>query len=117
MNERLRKLIKSHEGFSLIPYKCPAGFNSIGWGWNFDSTPLPDDVSEYMYEHGKITVEMAERLLDIAISVALENCQKLYPAFDLFSEHRKNVLCDYVFTVGYNAALQWTAPMRAESAG
>jgi GH24 family phage-related lysozyme (muramidase) len=107
MNERLRKLIKRHEGCSLIPYKCPAGFRSIGWGWDFDSNPLPEDVSEYMHAYGKITVEMAERLLDISIGIALENCRKLYPAFDSFSEYQKNALCNFVFNVGYNMASQW----------
>ena len=117
MNERLRKLVKRHEGFSLIPYKCPAGFNAIGWGWNYDCNPLPDDVFEYMHEHGKITVEMAERLLDISIKIMLENCRKLYPEFDSFSENRKNVLCDFVLNVGYPTASQWTAPLESESAG
>ena len=117
MNERLRKLVKRHEGFSLIPYKCPAGFNAIGWGWNYDCNPLPDDVFEYMHRHGKITVEMAERLLDISIKVMLENCRKLYPEFDSLSENRKNVLCDFVLNVGYQTAVEWTAPLVPESAG
>lgn len=117
MNERLRKLVKRHEGFSLIPYKCPAGFNAIGWGWNCDSHALPEDISGYLHEHGKITVEMAERLLDISIKIMLENCRKLYPEFDSFSENRKNVLCDFVLNVGYPTASQWTAPLESESAG
>ena len=118
MNEHLRKLIKRHEAFSLIPYKCPAGYNTIGWGWNFDSNPLPDDVSEHMREHGKITVEMAERLLDISVKIMLSDCRKLYPAFDLFSENRKNALCDLILNVGYLTASQWSVKqLEAERTG
>ena len=107
MNGSLRKLVKRHEGVSLIPYKCPAGFNAIGWGWNCDSHALPEDISGYLHEHGKITVEMAERLLDISIGVTLENCRKLYAGFDSFSENRRKALFDFVLKAGYDRILQW----------
>ena len=100
MNERLRKLVKRHEGFSLIPYKCPAGFNAIGWGWNYDCNPLPDDVFEYMHKHGKITVEMAERLLTISLERSVADARKLYKNFDEASENRQVALASMLFQMG-----------------
>jgi len=29
--------LKRHEGFSEKMYKCPAGYNTIGYGWNVDA--------------------------------------------------------------------------------
>jgi len=100
MNENLRKLIKRHEGLSLIPYKCPAGFNSIGWGWNFDANPLPPDIDAHLKEHGSITKAMAEELLDLAIQFSIEDCRHLYPKFDTFSENRRNALTDMAYNMG-----------------
>lgn len=70
-----------------------------------------------MHEHGKITVEMAERLLDVSIKIILADCRKLYPAFDSFSENRKNALCDFILNVGYHRALQWSGHLESESIG
>ena len=100
MNDALRKLIKRHEGLSLIPYRCPAGFRSIGWGWNFDSNPLPRVIAETLSERGSITVDMAEELLDISINRSLDDCRKLYPKFDTFTENRRNALTDMMFNMG-----------------
>jgi lysozyme len=100
MNENLRKLIRKHEGCSLIPYKCPAGFKTIGWGWNFDSNPLPEDVSEYMHDNGKITAEMAERLLTISLERSVADARKLYKNFDEASENRQVALASMLFQMG-----------------
>ena len=32
MNEKAMQLIKKFEGNSLVPYRCPAGHLTIGWG-------------------------------------------------------------------------------------
>jgi GH24 family phage-related lysozyme (muramidase) len=89
MNDALRKLIKRHEGLSLIPYKCPAGFKSIGWGWNFAVNPLPPDINAHLQAHGSITKAMAEELLDVAVSRSINDCRRLYPKYDTFSENRR----------------------------
>jgi lysozyme len=101
MNENLRKLIKRHEGLSLIPYTCPAGFNSIGWGWNFAVNPLPPDINTHLKAHGSITKAMAEELLGIAVSRSIADCRRLYPDFDSYSENRRNALTDMMYNMGY----------------
>lgn len=97
----LRKLIKRHEGLSLIPYKCPAGFKSIGWGWNFAVNPLPSDISAHLKARGSITKSMAEELLDIAIQRSINDCRRLYPDYDSYSQNRRNALMDMMYNMGY----------------
>ena len=62
----LKDLITEFEGDELKPYICPAGFNSIGRGYNFDANPLPEDIKAYLDAHGEITQEMSDRLLKIS---------------------------------------------------
>jgi lysozyme len=100
-NDKLRKLIKRFEGCSLIPYKCPAGRTTIGYGWNVESNPLPPDIDAHLKEHGSITKAMAEELLDIAVSRSIADCRRLYPDFDSYSENRRNALTDMMYNMGY----------------
>jgi lysozyme len=103
MNEALRKSIKRYEGFSLIPYRCPKRKLTIGWGWNFDDNPLPEDIAQYLHDNGKITVEMAERLLDIAIEFATEDAKKLLmPEFETWSDNRKLAVINMSYQHGYD---------------
>ena len=100
MNEALRKLIKRHEGCSLIPYTCPTGYKSIGFGWNFAVNPLPPDINTHLQAHGSITKSMAEELLGIAVERSINDCRRLYPKYDTFSENRRNALADMMYNMG-----------------
>lgn len=99
-NDNLKKLIRRFEGVSLVPYRCPSGFLTIGFGWNVESNPLPPDIDAYLKEHGSITAAMAEGLLDLAIECSLNDCRHLYPKFDTFSENRRNALTDMAYNMG-----------------
>jgi lysozyme len=101
MNDALRKLIKRHEGLSLIPYKCPAGRITIGYGWNVDSHPLPPDINAHLKARGSITKAMAEELLDVAVSRSINDCRRLYPDYDSYSQNRRNALTDMMYNMGY----------------
>ena len=103
----IKEMLRRHEGERLKPYKCPAGKNTIGVGWNFDANPLPKDIAAYLAAHGQITKEMSERLLDISIATARRNCLELFPNFKTFSENRQNALIDFVFNVGLGTALKF----------
>ena len=100
MNENLKKLIKRFEGCSLIPYRCPAGAKTIGWGHNIDAHGLPSGMDSHVILNGSITREMAEQLLEDDISNAIRDAKKLYPKFDTFSENRRNALTDMAFNMG-----------------
>jgi lysozyme len=113
----IKELIKRHEGYSSYPYKCPAGKNTIGWGHNLDAGILPRDIEIYLGNHGLITPDMAERLLDIDIKLADAACHRLFPKFDSFSEARKAAILDFVFNVGEGTAKKFKKARTEINAG
>ena len=108
-----RDLIKGHEGLSLTVYPCTAGHKSIGYGWNLDEWALPESIASYLSEHGRITKEMAEDLLDISLRIAEADARKLYPGFETFNEARQAALTDFVYQLGYTRASRFTNMRRA----
>lgn len=113
----LRQLIEKHEGRRASVYKCPAGFNTIGVGWNIDANPLPLDIANYLKHNGHITDEMIDRLLDISIRHAQADCRVLFPSFDSFTENRKIALTDFVFNVGFRTARTFKKAVAAINKG
>lgn len=111
-NEALQKLIKKHEGLSLIPYRCPSGALTIGYGHNFDANPLSPVLSEYVKRNGQITVEMADQLLTDDISTAIEGVKSLFPNFDKYSENRRNALVSMAFQMGVGGLSKFTTTLR-----
>lgn len=97
----LRKMLKRHEGVRNKKYRCTKGHWTIGIGWNLDANPLPTAIAMFLKEHGYITNEMIEQLLDISIETATRDCYKLYPAFDTFTENRRFALIDFLFNLGF----------------
>lgn len=97
----LKDLITEFEGDELKPYICPAGFNSIGRGYNFDANPLPNDIASYLKTHGEITQEMSDRLLDESIMDAMSRLIVMFPVESLsWSINRYNALISVMFNVG-----------------
>lgn len=117
MNERLKDMLSIHEGVRFKPYKCSAGFNTIGVGHNFDANPLPEDIREYLNKHGEITAEMVDRLLDSDIAVAMGSCKRLYPGFSGFSESRQIALVDWLFNLGEGTVRKFQVTNRAINEG
>jgi len=98
-------MLKRHEGLSLKVYRCPAGHNTIGYGWNLDAHALPYDIAAYLRLRGEIDDWMAERLLTISMASAEQDCREIYPGFDSFAERRKAALTDFLFNCGARVAL------------
>lgn len=96
----LREMLKRHEGYSSMPYKCPAGKRTIGWGHNIDARPLPKDIEGYLAANSYILPEHAERLLSDDIRMATQDCQRIFLGFDTFSDRRKEALIDMIFNMG-----------------
>lgn len=42
---------KESEGLALKMYKCPAGYNTIGWGFNLDANAIPPEVAQLLFEY------------------------------------------------------------------
>lgn len=56
-SENCIKLIKSFEGLRLIPYICPAGYLTVGWGQRTDN-----DKSITLYEAESLLRKYIDRL-------------------------------------------------------
>lgn len=104
----IKEFITNNEGRRKNPYKCPAGFNTIGVGWNMDAHPLPAPMQSYLDEHGEITEEMIDNLIEISILSATSDCEDLFPDFDNFSDTRRMALIDFLFNLGKKKAMQFT---------
>lgn len=107
MELTIKKFISNNEGRRNKPYKCPAGCNTIGVGWNMDAHPLPAPIQEYLNQHGEITEEMIDNLLEISILSATADCEDLFPDFDNFSNVRRIALVDFLFNIGKKKAMQF----------
>jgi len=97
---RTKARIKPEEGYSNVPYKCTAGHWTIGWGWNMDANPLPEDIRIYLNYNGFIAPSHAERLLTISIEHAIEECKGLWQDFESFPLNAQEALIDVVFNMG-----------------
>lgn len=111
------ELLTKHEGRKKKPYKCPAGANTIGVGWNYDATPLPTDIAASLAKHGQITEEMIDRLLEISIRHATLDCRVLFPEFNQFSPVRQMALIDFVFQLGFRRARCFAKSIAAINTG
>ena len=113
----IKELLIKHEGKKSRPYKCPAGFNTIGVGYNFDVNPLPEDIEKYLKKNGKITEDMIDRLLFMSVGAATADCHYLFPDFDNFAEARRMALVDFLFNTGRKRAMGFRKAIAAINTG
>lgn len=87
-----REFAKEREGESRLPngnhklYTCPAGYMTIGWGYNIE-------------EHG-IDDADAERFLNHGLNIAQSEASKLVSNWHDLVPARKSVLVDMAFNMG-----------------
>lgn len=89
-------LIKKYEGFSKVPYLCPAGIPTIGYGCTY----YPDGKKVSILDKS-ISEEQATQMLilvvdDFALKVSKLLKQKL-------SENQFNALVSFTYNVGLGA--------------
>ena len=95
------ELIKEAEGFVPKVYKCPAGFNTIGYGYNIDANPLNDQQKKLLNEDGTISKENASKLLLDSIPRYEADARELID-FDYLNDARKALAIDLVYNLGKN---------------
>lgn len=100
--DRLKQSLRIDEGKILHVYKCPAGKKTIGYGFNIEANKLPDFIEFYLAEHGEITEEMAEWLLDRKVMECVDAVKEtLTPAtWSWLTEIRREVLVQMVYNIG-----------------
>lgn len=117
MSESLKEMLIRHEGYKNKPYKCSAGKNTIGVGWNMDANPLPPEIATYLKKNGQISDDIIDRLLDISIRHAQADCRVLFPDFDTFTDRRKFALIDFLFNVGFHTASKFQTTIKHINSG
>jgi len=100
--DQIKAMLRKDEGLSLKVYKCPAGKKTVGYGHNIEARPLPQYIAFYLSEHGEITLEMAEYLLDMDITLAVEAAKKIImsPGWMWLTPNRRAVMVMMVFNIG-----------------
>lgn len=95
------ELIKEAEGFVPHIYKCPAGFNTIGYGHNLDANPLTDAQKELLNDDGTISEDNAFKLL-LDVLPEYEAKARDLVDFDYLNDARKALIIDLVYNLGYS---------------
>jgi len=85
MDRLLLDLVKRFEGFSPVPYRCPAGYWTIGFG------------SLCQESHPRITVEEGEAMLVRALEAYRRHALRLSPALE---GRRLVAVIDFVYNLG-----------------
>lgn len=99
--------LRRDEGLVLHPYRCPAGHETIGYGWNIEANPLPKYIDFHLSQHGEITKEMAEYLLDLSLTIAIESAKKctLHRTWSALSLNQRAVIVEMIFNMGVGTYL------------
>lgn len=93
------ELIKEAEGFVPKVYKCPAGFNTIGYGYNIDANPLNDQQKQLLNADGSISEDNAAILLLEEMPKYESDARELVD-FDYLNDARKALMIDLVYNLG-----------------
>lgn len=107
-NEAIQRLCL-HEGIRLQPYKCPAGFLTLGVGRNLETNPLTAEEMrvcgcDYMFG---ITKNAAFYLLKNDIKRVEAECAERIPFWKQLDDERQYALVDMAFNLGINGLLKF----------
>lgn len=93
MIDALRKQLIEHEGWRLKPYRCTAGYLTIGCGRNLDANGIRHDEALLM--------------LDNDIASCIGQLRSRLHWFEHLNEIRQRVLIDMAFQLGINGLLKF----------
>ncbi len=109
----------ANEGCSLTPYKCPAGFLTIGVGRNLETNPLTSEEKRVCgddYLKG-ITKNAAFFLLRNDILRVKEELDKKTPWWQNLDNDRQFVMIDMCFQLGMRGLLKFNNTLKYLSTG
>ena len=101
--EKLIQELKRDEGVELRPYKCSAGFLTLGCGRNIQERGITMDESDY--------------LLANDIKICEEEASKVFKWFPSLTDDRQRAIINMVFNLGLTKLLhfkKFLAAMEAE---
>lgn len=107
-----------HEGIRLEPYKCPAGYLTIGVGRNLDTNPITEEEKKVVgdWRHG-ITKNAAFYLLRNDIKRVEKECRQHIPFWKTLDDERQYALLDMVFCQGLQGVLKYKKMLAAMGVG
>lgn len=99
MIDALRAQLIEHEGLRLRPYRCTAGFLTLGVGRNLDANGITHDEAMFM--------------LDNDIAQCIGQLRETFSWFDRQDPIRKRALIDLCFNMGRTHLLKFTNTLAA----
>lgn len=117
LEEAISRLIL-HEGMKLKPYKCPAGYLTIGVGRNVETNPITAEEKKVVgdWEHG-ITKNGAKYLLKNDIIKAHRECKRYIEFYKTLDDERQYALLDMCFNLGIYGLLKFRKMLFAMEIG
>ena len=107
-DDRLDAFTEAAEGFSKFVYKCPSGFDTIGFGYNLEANPLRLSQEELReFRHKGITRKRAEELIDLEQARIIPLITKNLPEFLSLPEDAQLVLVDMAYNLGVKGLFQF----------
>lgn len=98
MSEKLREMLRAHEGVRLKPYKCTAGKTTIGIGRNLDDCGITKSEAEYLFDN------------DVTRAVKQANTLHWFSSLD---EVRQDCVVMLLFSMGLARFLDFRRMIRA----
>jgi lysozyme len=123
MSEQVKKnptieQLKRHEGFQERVYKCTAGRDTIGYGYNLSANPLALSNYEIVgFIKSGIRKDLAETILKVHVAQIETVLKKTFPYFEMLNEARRAVLINMAFNMGLVGLFAFKNTLRMIEAG
>ena len=101
--QRLFAQLRLHEGVEVYPYKCSAGYLTIGVGRNIEERGLSDDEIDY--------------ILNNDVNIATDELVRTFDWYADLDEVRQRVVIDMVFNLGMPRFKQFKNMIKALDEG
>ena len=108
INQEQCENLKKHEGFMPRVYKCPAGKDSIAFGYNLEANPLNlsrQEISSF-YSSG-ISEVRAEQLLKLCCNKIESQLQTKLDWYDDLDSNTQYVLINMAYNLGVAGLLEF----------
>lgn len=83
----------------LMPYLCPAGEWTWAWGININNGLDQSDTLLVLREGANLVT--AEKIVRRRVQAAYQDCRKIFPRFDLFTDNRQVAFINMMYQLGY----------------
>lgn len=90
------------EGFSANVYKCPAGFDTIGYGRNIEANPLKPYELAQLNADGSVSQEVALQWLKEELGRCFDKAFENYSWFRNLDTERAGAIVDMIYNLGFN---------------